>query len=104
VPRGPLRDSRGEGRRDHPLSCNWRPINPDAIQLLGLPPAKSRAAATTRVQIVAEAFVVGRADPTAWISCSWRRAFYSGRARYWPPIYTYDHIVPAEDQLEPRSG
>jgi hypothetical protein len=57
--------------RDHPLSCNWRPI--DLVQVLGLPPAKSKAAVVARAQIIAEAFVVGRADPNAWISYSRRR-------------------------------
>jgi hypothetical protein len=57
--------------RDHPLSCNWRPIDP--VQVLGLPPAKSKAAVVARAQIIAEAFVVGRADPNAWISYSRRR-------------------------------
>jgi hypothetical protein len=84
--------------RDHPLSCHWRPIDPDAFHALSLPPAKSRAA-ITRAQIIAEAFVVGRAGPTAWISYSRRREFYTGRERYWPPSYTYDRIVPVVDEL-----
>jgi hypothetical protein len=74
--------------RDHPLSCNWRPIDPDAFQILGLPLAKSKAAGVARAQIIAEAFVVARADPNAWISYSRRRAFYVGRTRYWPRTYT----------------
>ena len=85
--------------RDHPLSGHWRPIDPDAFQALRLAPAKSRAAAITRAQIIAEAFVVGRADPAAWISYSRRRAFYASRPRYWPPTYTYDNVVYVVDQL-----
>src|SRR5258708_3885838 len=73
--------------RDHPLSRHWRPIDPDAFHALRLPPARSRAAAITRAQIIPEAFVVGRADPTVWISYSRRRAFYTGRERYWPPKF-----------------
>jgi hypothetical protein len=85
--------------RDHPLSCNWRPIDPDAFQILGLPPAKSRTAGAARAQIIAEALVVGRMDRNAWISYSRRRAFYVERARYWPRTYTYDNVVYAVDQL-----
>jgi hypothetical protein len=85
--------------RDHPLSCNWRLIDPDVLQVLGLPLAKSRAAVGARGQIIAEAFVVGRADPHAWISYSRRRAFYAERIRYWPRTYTYDNVVYVVDQL-----
>jgi hypothetical protein len=74
-------------------------MEPDAFQTLGLVPAKSKAAAITRAQIIADAFVVGRADPAAWISYSRRRAFYASRPRYWPPTYTYDNVVYAVDQL-----
>jgi hypothetical protein len=63
---------RSDQTRDHPLSGHWRPIDPDAFQALGLAPAKSKAAAITRAQIIVEAFVVGRADPAAWISYSRR--------------------------------
>jgi hypothetical protein len=91
------------GRQDnthhHRLTGHWRPIDPDAYQALGLPPAKSRAAAITRARIIAEAFVVGRADPSAWISYSRRRRFYAERGRYRSPTYTYDKVVPAVDQL-----
>jgi hypothetical protein len=68
--------------RDHPLGCNWRPADPDALSGLGLPPARTRAAALTRAQIIAEAYVVGRADPDAWVSYSRRRAFYARRLWY----------------------
>jgi hypothetical protein len=98
-PEGRAMSGRQDDTRDHPLSCHWRPIDADAFETLGLAPAKSRAAAITRAQIIAEAFVVGRADPAAWISYSRRRAFYAGRPRYWPPTYTYDNVVYVVDQL-----
>jgi|SRR5580704_2008037 hypothetical protein len=85
--------------RDHPLGCNWRPADPDALSGLGLPPARTRAAALTRAQIIAEAYVVGRADPDAWVSYSRRRAFHARRLRYLAPNYTYDNIVPGVDLL-----
>jgi len=86
--------------RDHPLSCHWRPVTPDAYLALGLPPAKSKAAASARVQIITEAYVVGRADVDSWISYSRRQAFYADRTgRYWPTTYTYSTVVPAVDQL-----
>lgn len=34
--------------RDHPLSCHWRPVAPDAYQTLDLPVARSKAAATAQ--------------------------------------------------------
>ena len=87
-------------RRDHPLSCHWRPVAPDVYLALGLPPAKSRAAAIARAQIITEAYVVGRADIDSWISYSRRQAFYAARiGRYWPTTYTYSTVVPAVDQL-----
>src|SRR5438309_824597 len=85
--------------RDHPLNCNWRPIDPSALQILDLPLSKSKAAAVTLARIIAEAFVVGRADPQSWISYSRRRAFYAKRRRYWPRSYTYDTVVHVVDQL-----
>jgi hypothetical protein len=85
--------------RDHPLSCNWRPTDPDAFAILNLPPTRSKAAAIARTQMIAEAFVVGRADPGAWISYSRRRAFYAARQRYWPVPYSHDTVVPTVDQL-----
>jgi hypothetical protein len=86
--------------RDHPLCCHWRPVAPDAYVALGLPPARSRAAAVARAQIITEAFVVGRSDNDSWISYSRREAFYTARrGRYWPTTYTYSTVVPAVDQL-----
>jgi hypothetical protein len=93
------REVTAEDTFDHPLSCNWRPTDPDAFAVLNLPPTRSKAAAITRTQIIAEAFVVGRADPGAWISYSRRRAFYAARQRYWPVPYSYDTVVPTVDQL-----
>jgi hypothetical protein len=88
------------GKRDHPLNCHWRPARADAYDGLGLPPARSKAAAVARAQIITEAFLVSRSDPNAWTSYSRRREFYSSRrGRYWPPTYTYDFVVPAVDQL-----
>jgi hypothetical protein len=84
---------------DHPLCCHWRPFHPDAFAELNLWPARSKAAAITRAQIIAEAFVIGRADPSAWISYSRRRAFYAERQRYWPMSYSYDTLLPAVDGL-----
>lgn len=86
-------------RRDHPLSGHWRPVDPAAFDVLGLPPAKSRATEITRAQIISETFVVGRANRDAWISYSRRRAFYADRSRYWPANYTFDRIVPSVDHL-----
>jgi hypothetical protein len=89
-----------ENDRDHPLSCHWRPVAPDAYEVLGLPPARSKAAAIARAQIITEAFVVGRADVDSWISYSRREAFYTARrGRYWPTTYRYSTVVPAVDQL-----
>lgn len=86
--------------RDHPLSCHWRPVAPDAYASLKLPPTRSKAATIARAQIITEAFVIGRADDDAWVSYSRRRAFYAAhRGRYWPTTYTYDAVVPAVDQL-----
>ena len=86
--------------RDHPLSCHWRPVSPDAFESFDLPPLRSRAAVLGRAQLLTEAFVVGRADPDGWISYSRRYEFYAARRnRYWPATYTYDTIVPAVDQL-----
>lgn len=86
--------------RDHPLSCHWRPVVPDAYDALSLPPVRSKAAAIARTEILTEAFVIGRADAKAWVSYSRRRAFYAvRRGRYWPTTYTYDTVVPAVDQL-----
>lgn len=85
---------------DHPLNCHWRPVRPDAYDRLGLPPARSEAAALARAQILTEAFIVGRSYPMGWISYSRRREFYTARrGRYWPPTYTFDFVVPAIDQL-----
>lgn len=83
---------------DRPLNCNWRFLDPGVLTVLDLP-AATKAAANTRANIIAEAFVVGRADPHKWISYSRRRAFYAVRSRYWPPTYTYDNVVYAVDQL-----
>src|SRR5260370_41016524 len=90
---------RQDDTRDHPLSLHWRPTDPDAYQSLDLPPAKSRAAAITREHIITEAFVLGRAEPTAWISYSRRREFYTNRGRYRPSTYTYAKVVSGVDQL-----
>jgi hypothetical protein len=86
--------------RDHPLSCHWRPVAPDAFESFDLPSVRSRAAVLGRAQIITEAFVVGRADPDGWISYSRRYEFYAARrSRYWPTTYTFDTIVPTVDQL-----
>jgi hypothetical protein len=86
--------------RDHPLSCNWRPVAPDAFDVLSLPPASSKAMALTRAQIIAEAFVVGRADPEARISYSRSKEFYRVRpARYGPTNYSCSTVVATVDQL-----
>ena len=43
--------------------------------------------------------MLGRAEPTAWISYSRRPEFYTDRGRYRPANYTYAKVVPAVDQL-----
>jgi hypothetical protein len=84
---------------DHPLGCHWRPIAADAFAVLNLPPMPG-AAATVRNQILAEAYVVGLAEPDRWISYSRRRASYAlRRSRYRSRTYTYDRVVPAVDHL-----
>lgn len=89
-----------EDDRDHPLSCHWRPVAPDAFEALSLPPLRSRAAAIARTQILTEAYVIGRTSPDNWVSYSRRREFYAARrGRYWPTTYTFDTVVPAVDQL-----
>jgi hypothetical protein len=91
----------GNGQRDHPLSCNWRTVTPDAFDFLGLPPLRSKLATSARQHILTEAFVVGRAHPDTWISYSRAKTFYTSRAghRYWPTTYSYRSIVPTVDQL-----
>jgi hypothetical protein len=85
---------------DHPLGCHWRPVAADAFAVLDLPPARSRAVAVVRNLILAEAYIVGRADPDRWVSYSRRREFYAvRRSRYRPATYTYDLIVQAVDDL-----
>jgi hypothetical protein len=90
---------REDTSRDHPLTCHWRPVDPDAYEVLGLPPARSRAEAIARANIITEAFVVGRADPEAWISYSRQKAWYAGRSRYWPAAFTYVTVVRTVDTL-----
>ena len=86
--------------RDHPLGCHWRPVAADAFAVLNLPPVAPRAA-TVRNQILAEAYIVGRADPDRWVSYSRRREHYAvHRSRYRPGTYSYDLIVPAVDHLD----
>ena len=86
--------------RDHPLSFHWRPVSPNAFEGLHLPPAGSKATAIARVQIITEAFVLGRADPRHWLSYSRRKEFYAERrGRYWPKTFTYSAVVPTVDQL-----
>jgi hypothetical protein len=43
---------RQDDTRDHPLSCHWRPIDPDAYEMLGLPPAKTTAEAVARSDVI----------------------------------------------------
>ena len=86
--------------RDHPLTFHWRPVSPNAYEGLHLPPANSKAMAIARVQIITEAFVLGRANPDQWLSYSRRKKFYAEhRGRYWPRTYTYSTVVPTVDQL-----
>ena len=93
-------DASGNSQHDHPLSCHWRPVAPDALDFLGLSPLRSKLATIARTQILTEAFVIGRADPNAWISYSRAKMFYTSRAghRYWPTTYSYRTIVPTIDQ------
>ena len=89
-----------DGDGDHPLGCRWRPVTADAFAPLDLPPARFRAAATVRTQILTEAYIIGRADADRWVSYSRRRDFYSARrSRYCPTTFTYDLILPAVDEL-----
>ena len=93
-------DLLGDERRDHPLSCHWRPVAADAYGDLDLPQLRSSIAAIARRQIITEACVTGRADPDTWVSYSRRREFYAARqGRYWPITLSYDTVVPVVDQL-----
>lgn len=86
--------------RDHPLTFHWRTVSPNAFEGLHLPPASTKALAIARVQIITEAFVVGRADPKQWLSYSRRKEFYAERrGRYWPKTCTYSTVVRTVDQL-----
>jgi len=91
----------GNAKRDYPLSCHWRPVEPEAFDPLCLPPAKSGRLALARTQILTEAFVVNRGHPDEYISYSRRQAWWSARTnwRYWPDTYRYSTVVPAVDQL-----
>lgn len=97
-PRSPMTGRQDD--RDHPLSCRWRLLTPDAYDALDLPPVRSKAMAVTRAQIIAEAYVIGRDDRDSWISYSRRDAFYTARrGRYWPKTFTYSAVVAGVDQL-----
>src|SRR5262245_11233352 len=88
-----------DGDRDHPLGCHWRPVAADAFAVLNLPPVRPTAA-TVRNQILAEAYIIGRADPDRWVSYSRRKQFYAvRRSRYHSGTYTYGLIIPAVDHL-----
>jgi len=88
-----------DGDRDYPLGCHWRPVGADAFAALNLPPMGPKAALVINL-ILAEAYIIGRADPDRWVSYSRRREFYAvRRSRYHSPIYTYDLIVRAVDHL-----
>ena len=87
-------------RRDHPLTCNWRPISPEAFDALDLPAMRQKIATITRSQILTEAIVVGRADPDGFISYSRNKNFYADLPpRYRPTSYTYSSVVSSIDQL-----
>ena len=73
-------DASRNSQHDHPLSCHRRPVAPDALDFLGLSPLRSKLATIARTQILTEAFVIGRADPNAWISYSRAKMFYTSRA------------------------
>jgi hypothetical protein len=87
-------------RRDHPLTCNWRPASPEAFDALDLPAMRQKIATITRSQVLTEAIVVGRADPDGWISYSRNKNFYADLPpRYRPTSYTYRSVVSSVDQL-----
>jgi hypothetical protein len=91
---------RNNERRDHPLTCNWRPVSPEAFDALDLPAMRQKIATITRSQVLTEAIVVGRADPDGWISYSRNKNFYADLPpRYKPTSYTYGSVVSSVDQL-----
>ena len=88
-----------DGDRDHPLGCHWRLVAADEFAALKLPPVPDPSA-IVRAQILAEAYIVGRAEPDRWISYSRRRKHYADhRSRYRSRIYTYRRILWAVEHL-----
>ncbi len=88
-----------EFERDKSLSFYWKCLDDSWLDGLGLPPAVSAKAESTRASILTEAVVIGRAEPRCWISYSRRKEFYAGKQRYRGIDYTYSTVPPAIDQL-----
>ena len=94
-----------ETERDKPLSYHWKSDTPIADKL-GLPVAKTEAAASAREAILTEAFLVGVSGPR-WISYSRRHDWWASPARYRAidgrVTLTYHTVIPTIDELA-RSG
>jgi hypothetical protein len=85
---------------DRPLGFHWRPLRPEQLEPLGLPRPSNRREAATQAAIVTEAFLVARADPTAWISYSRAKTFYQQADRYRGTAYGYAPVIHTADHLE----
>jgi hypothetical protein len=90
-----VREQIEQSSRDKPLTLNWLPRDPNAVERLRLPDL-TRLANEARSQILTEALVAG---PDRWTSYSRRKVSYTRGQRYFRPTYTYRAIVPAVDQL-----
>jgi DNA-binding XRE family transcriptional regulator len=95
-----ISETRHRRQADYPLGFHWRPINEAAFDALGLPSPATRDEAATRLAVLTESFVVGRAWPDRFISYSRRQAFYAEPTRYRRTSYSYLTVVRTIDLLD----
>jgi hypothetical protein len=90
----------GSSSNDEPLAFHWHAIDEGWIDVLGLPPALSKAYAQARASIVLEALITERLEPERWISYSRSKGWYAHGQRYRGTCYTFSTVPRAVDELE----
>jgi hypothetical protein len=94
-PGGPHMPKRGVSdmhEHDRPLSFHWRPLNLKPFDDLALPAAGSQAEQLVRASILTEAYLVGRGEPSRWISYSRNKSWWSAAPRYRGSDFTFTTV------------
>jgi len=94
---------RANGNNPHadcPFARRWKLQDPEWLESLDLPAARSAKYAKAREAVVIEAVLTSHTCPGVWLSYPRRKAAYAQSSRYRDPALSFAYVPDAVDELE----